>query len=262
MNDTIRIATYNIHKCRGMDRRVRPERIAEVIAQLDADVVALQEVVNHAGGLPQEHQGAYIAGLLGYDYRFGENRKIGPAGSPSSPSLARRGGSAYGNVTLSRLPIVASENYDITWRGRERRGAFRCDIGFGERVLHVFNVHLGTAFLERRHQGRLLTSKILSSDGMKGPRIVVGDFNEWTKGLATRLMGGSFDSIDAKLMTRFGRTYPGVLPFLHLDHFYFDRCFAPVHYKLHRSKLALVASDHLPIVAELRWKAQCDARTA
>ncbi len=246
--NAIRIATYNIHKCRGLDRRVRPDRIAEVIGHLNADVVALQEVVNHAGGSPEEHQGAYIAGLLGYDYRFGENRKIGP--------------SAYGNVTLSRLPIVASQNYDISWRGRERRGAFRCDIQIGKRVVHVFNVHLGTAFFERRHQGRLLTSKVISADGITGPRVVVGDFNEWTKGLASKLMGGHFESIDAKLMARFGRTYPGVFPFLHLDHFYFDRCLSPVHYKLHRSKLALVASDHLPIVAELRLRQQCESKAS
>ncbi len=244
----IRIATYNIHKCRGLDRRVRADRVAEVIRQLDADVIALQEVVNHVGGAPEEHQGAYIAGQLGYDFRFGENRKIGP--------------SAYGNVTLSRLPIVASENYDITWRGRERRGAFRTDVQLGDQVVHIFNIHLGTAFMERRHQGRLLTSDILHREGITGPRVVVGDFNEWTRGLATRLMGGNFDSLDRKLLARFGRTYPGVFPVLHLDHFYFDRCFSLGQFKLHRSKLALVASDHVPIVAELRLKSQCDLRTA
>lgn len=242
---SIRIATYNIHKCRGMDRRVRPERIAEVLRQLDADVIALQEVVSVSRSAPEEDQAHFIAAQLGYDCRFGENRRLGSG--------------KYGNATLSRLPIVGSENYDISWRGRERRGAFRCDVRLGAQVLHVFNVHMGTAFFERRHQGRLLTAEIIQRDGISGPRIVVGDFNEWTKGLASRLMGGHFESIDAKVLARFGRTYPGVFPFLHLDHFYFDRCFQLENYKLHRSKLALIASDHLPIVGELRLRDVCEA---
>jgi endonuclease/exonuclease/phosphatase family metal-dependent hydrolase len=235
--ESIRIATYNIHKCRGMDRRVLPERIAEVIRELNADVVALQEVVSVPDVSPHEDQPRFLAQQLGYDYRFGENRQHGLG--------------AYGNAVLSRLPIDASENYDLTWRGRERRGAFRCDVGLGGAVVHLFNVHLGTAFFERRHQGRLLTSNIIRRDGITGPRIVVGDFNEWTKGLASVLMSGEFQSVDARLLARFGRTYPGVLPVLHLDHFYFDRCFRLVSARLHRSKLALVASDHLPVVAEL-----------
>lgn len=233
----LRIATYNIHKCRGMDRRVRPERIADVIRELDADVVALQEVVSIENAKPQTNQPRFIAEQLGYDFRFGENR--------------RHGGGAYGNATLSRLPIVASENYDLTWRGRERRGAFRCDIRVGDSEIHLFNVHLGTAFLERRHQGRVITKDVIRRDGIDGPRVVVGDFNEWTKGLASTLMSGEFQSVDAKLLARFGRTYPGILPVLHLDHFYFDKCFRLASAKLHRSKLALVASDHLPVVAEL-----------
>jgi endonuclease/exonuclease/phosphatase family metal-dependent hydrolase len=75
-------------------------------------------------------------------------------------------------------------------------------------------------------------------------------------------MGGHFESLDARLVARFGRTYPGVFPVLHLDHFYFDRCFTLGACKLHRSRLALVASDHVPIVAELRLKSECEVRSA
>lgn len=85
--------------------------------------------------------------------------------------------------------------------------------------MHVFNVHLGTGFLERRQQARkLLSPDILHHEELRGPKIVAGDFNEWTRGLASRLMGSTFQSVDLKKLLRYRRTYPGVMPLLHLDH--------------------------------------------
>jgi endonuclease/exonuclease/phosphatase family metal-dependent hydrolase len=237
---TIRVATYNIHKCRGLDFRLSPERIAEVIAELDADVVALQEVLHQRAGEPVKDQVRFIAERSGYEYVFGENRE--------------HLGNAYGNATLSRLPIVVSRNYDITWRRRERRGCLRADIRVGRNCLHVFNVHLGTSFFERPHQAkRLMSEDLLLAKDLKGPRIVVGDFNEWTRGIATRVMGENFASVDYKLHARRRPSYPGVLPILHLDHFYFDQNLELTRYKLHKSRKALIASDHLPIVADFEF---------
>ena len=70
----------------------------------------------------------------------------------------------------------------------------QADIQIGSnQALHVFNIHLGTSFTERRSQGaRLLSSEVLGQEGFSDPRLVVGDFNEWTTGLATRLLRGSF----------------------------------------------------------------------
>src|ERR1051326_7314924 len=144
-----RIVTYNVHKCRGMDRRLRPARIVEVLREVNADIIALQEVLCIAGKLSEDDQAHFIAQELGFTYRFGENRKL-------------RGG-AYGNVVLSRLPLLATHNHDISIRGREQRGCLRVDVELdGGGVLHVYNVHLGTAYLERRHQARrLLDTEIL-----------------------------------------------------------------------------------------------------
>ena len=138
----IRIATYNVHKCRGLDRRVSPERIAEVIKEIDPDVVAIQEILDVQDGRPEFDQARRIAAQVnGYHTCFGENRSLH--------------GGRYGNMTLSRLPVQLCRNYDVTWRKRERRGCLRTDLQVSDSaVLHIFNVHLGTGFVERRHQVR------------------------------------------------------------------------------------------------------------
>jgi endonuclease/exonuclease/phosphatase family metal-dependent hydrolase len=242
LNDgRLRVVTYNVHKCVGLDRRTRPARIAAVLRELDADVIALQEVVSVETPASREaHQARFIAEELGYEFRIGENRK-------------HKGG-AYGNVVLTRLPVAHCHNYDITWRWQERRGALRVDVKVdGARVVHVFNVHLGTAYIERRHQGRKLVSEAVLRDAdLSGPRVVLGDFNEWTHGLASRLLSEELQSADVREHLRTRRTYPGPLPLVHLDHIYHDPALALERLALHRSRLALVASDHLPLAADFR----------
>jgi endonuclease/exonuclease/phosphatase family metal-dependent hydrolase len=223
---------------------VRPARIASVLRETDADVIAMQEVVSVEDGARREaHQARFIADELGYDFCVGENR--------------RHQGGAYGNVLLTRLPIERHCNYDITWRWQEPRGCLRADIRLGESVtIHIFNAHLGTAFVERRHQGRKLVSQdILKLPELSGPRVVVGDFNEWTRGLASRLLSEELVSVDLKQHLRRRRTYPGPLPFFHLDHIYHDPALELERLTLHRSLTALVASDHLPLVADFRLRA-------
>jgi len=233
-----RVVTYNIHKCVGIDRRLRPERIAGVLREIDADIIALQEVLCVQGEENQDDQAHFIARELGLEFRFGENRRL-------------KGG-AYGNVLLSRFPIVAARNHDISVAGREQRGCLRVDIDLhGKQLLHAYNVHLGTSFTERRNQARkLLHDDVLKNRDHAGPRILLGDFNEWTHGLASRLLKEHFRSADIRAHIGRTSTYPGVLPFLHLDHIYFDEALELIDAKLHRSRLALVASDHLPIVAD------------
>lgn len=262
----MRLVTYNIHKCRGLDRRVRPARIVEVLRETNADVIALQEVLSIDGAGAEKHQARFIAHELGMDYRIAENRRLD--------------GGAYGNLTLSRLRIESDFNHDITWRGREKRGCQRVDIQWTAGILpatsarnagilpamsatrenseakvpdtlHIFNIHLGTAFIERRYQARqLISEEILNSKSLHGPRIIVGDFNEWTRGLATRLLAEHFKSADLRHHLQRARTYPGVLPFLHLDHVYYDDKLELKKLSLHRSRTALIASDHLPLVAD------------
>jgi endonuclease/exonuclease/phosphatase family metal-dependent hydrolase len=238
--ERIRVVTYNVHRCRGLDRRVCPERIVEVLREIDADIVALQEVVSTEGGDPEEDQAAYISCALGMRFFMGRNRRL------------KRG--FLGNLILSRHPLRAACNYNISTKGRERRGCLRVDLEVAGAVpLHVFNAHLGTAYLERRRQVRmLLTSEILNNGGLQGARVVLGDFNEWTRGLATRLLSAQFSSVDIQKHLRRSRTYPGILPLLHLDHIYFDPILTVESLSLHKRRAALIASDHLPLVADFR----------
>ena len=230
----VRVVTYNVHKCRGMDGRANPARIAGVLREVEADVIALQEVL--------DPQAEVISEDLGMPFVIGENRK--------------HRGFAYGNVVLSRLPIRMVRNYDLSVRGREERGCLRADIAMdGGALLHVFNVHLGTALIERRTQGRkLIAPDLLNHAEILSPRIVLGDFNEWTKGLATRLLCSHLESADVRIHLRRSCTYPGLLPFLHLDHIYYDSILRLERLDLHRTRKALVASDHLPLVGEFTWE--------
>lgn len=236
----LRVATYNVHKCRGLDRRVSPERIVAVLREIEADVIALQEVVCVQGREDQHDQAHFIARQLGMDFRLGENRQLH--------------GAAYGNVVISRYPIAFAHNHDISIAGREQRGCLRVDVDLhGRRLLHVYNVHLGTSFFERRHQARqMLTEDILINGGHVGPRLLLGDFNEWTRGLTSRLLAEHFNCADLRLHLGRSRTYPGILPVMHLDHIYFDQELRLQGGALHRSPTALIASDHLPIVADFQ----------
>jgi endonuclease/exonuclease/phosphatase family metal-dependent hydrolase len=231
----LRIATYNIHRARGMDGLTRPQRIIDVLRHLDADVIALQEVVGagpSGGGQAEE-----IGAALGMGWTMAVTRHLRHH--------------LFGNVILSRLPIRHSSQYDLSWRSRERRCCQRVDLDLGDnRCLHVYNVHLGTALLERRYQASRLATFVADSR-LSDPRIVLGDFNEWIRGLTTSLLSKNLKSVDLREHLRRRRTYPGVFPMLHLDHIYYLGDLEVVRVWLPRTRMSLVASDHLPLVADL-----------
>jgi endonuclease/exonuclease/phosphatase family metal-dependent hydrolase len=252
-----RITTYNIHKCRGVDMKFAPQRIVSVLRELDADVLCLQEVVNipDATGITLpgpfetaerifDQAGEIARAFPDYAVAFGENRPF-------------RSG-MYGNMTLTRLPLMRWKNYDVSRRGRERRGILETELEADGCVrIHVFNVHLGTGHMERRYQGRLLVhGPILTRPDVNGPRLVIGDFNEWTRGLTTRLMRTRFQTFRPLYAGRFPRTYPGLLPLLSLDHCYYEPPLYLEATTLWRSRTALIASDHLPLIADFRLEAQ------
>jgi endonuclease/exonuclease/phosphatase family metal-dependent hydrolase len=222
MNFTV--ASYNIHKCAGLDRRVNLERIADVLEEIDADLVGLQEVFRP--------QALRLAERLGVQAAMGPTRE--------------RDGLPYGNAVLTRLPIQGSRTFDLSRPAREPRGGIRLDLSMADGLLHVFNVHFGLKIRERAEQVRMLVREHILHDELTGPRIVVGDLNEWFPGAVGRTLRRELTG------PRIRRTHPSPLPIFPLDRIYWDRGLHVDGFHVHRSRLARVASDHLPVVARLR----------
>jgi len=231
----VRIATYNVHRCRGMDRRINPSRIVDVLRDINADVIALQEVIG--AGLQGAGQAEEIGAGLGMGWVMNCVRTLRHH--------------QFGNVVLSRYPIVHHSQYDLSWRTCEPRNCQRADLEIDGELLHIYNVHLGTAVLERRYQAKRLASFVHDRRVM-GPKVILGDFNELMRGLATKTLTSLFESVDISKHLKRRRTYPGLFPVVHLDHIYYDGLVKVLRVEMPRTRTSLMASDHLPLVATLR----------
>ncbi len=219
-----------------MDRLTRPERIAAVLASIDPDIVALQEVIGP--GLTGLGHAAQLGAALGMGWVMAPTREL------------RR--HQFGNVVLSRFPIREHARLDLSWKTCEPRCGQRVAVDLGAAgTLQVYNAHLGTALLERRYQAPRLAAWV-DDKRVPAPKIVLGDFNEWSRRLVADVLAERLNSIDLFPYLKRRRTYPGFFPLLHLDHIYFAGNIEIRHIALPRSRLALMASDHLPLVADVR----------
>lgn len=225
MKDNLRIATWNVHAAVGLDHRYRPERIANVIAALDADVIALQEVP----------LGKAMCALLERDLGY---RLV------AAPTMHHRD-EPFGNALLARLPLTRSTLVDLCIAQCEPRVAIDATVrrpsGHSVRIIAT---HLGLRRRERHAQCHTLAQHL---DRNPVPVIVLGDFNEW-RTRSTRL-----DTLRRHLDAAPTRaTFPALLPLLPLDRIYASATLQLDHVRAHYADGARFASDHLPLVAELR----------
>jgi len=240
----LRLMTYNVHGCRGMDGKVAPHRIARVIAREDPDIVCLQELDVErlrSGGVDQARA---IAERLEVDYHFHAVAELGDGGR-------------FGNAILSRHPLQLVETRALPAAPRakgvlnlEDRGALLVAVEVNGTRVRIVNTHLSILASERRHQARaLLADDFLGDPGLEGPMLLAGDLNaaprSWTvRQLETRLRN-AVPRDDRGLRTWTGRT-----PLRRIDHVLVSEDIEVQYVYVPRTELSRVASDHLPLVVD------------
>jgi endonuclease/exonuclease/phosphatase family metal-dependent hydrolase len=240
----VRILTYNVHRCVGVDRRMDVARVAQVIAAEAPDIVALQEIdVGRArtGGVDQAH---VLAKRLGMASRFHaalkvEEEQYGDAILTALPERLIKAGPLPGYPRIPRL---------------EPRGALwvAIDVGRG-RELQVINTHLGLVPREQQIQARALTGgDWLAAAEKRDPLILIGDFNATPRTLAYRTITASLNNAYALRPAGGPRvaTFPAPLPMLRIDHVFVSPSVKVRSLRVGSSPTARTASDHLPLIMD------------
>src|SRR5688572_22904590 len=225
------VLSYNIHECVGMDKRRDPPRIAQIIKESGAQIIGLQEVHSDSSGAAELHQMNYLAAMTGFH-------------AVPGPSLERRNGH-YGNGLLTSYKVLTVQKLDLSYPGREPRGAIDADLEIGGEAVRVIVTHLGLLPAERRFQ----VGEILTALSQRRTRVVIllSDFNEW---LPT---GRSLRWIHMRLgKTALVRTFPSALPMFALDRILVSASSALVTIPRLRYTLTRVASDPLPLKATIQ----------
>jgi endonuclease/exonuclease/phosphatase family metal-dependent hydrolase len=224
---SLRLVSYNIHGGVGRDRRFNERRILDVLRETQGDVIALQEVENTRHGLDMLK---WLGAEMGYHHVAG--------------ATLVRTDAHYGNGLLARCPITDSTLLDLSWRGREPRGAISAEVECEGHRLHIVATHLGLRPAERREQVTRLINLFRQRPSERA--VLLGDLNEWFLwGRPLRRLHRFFER------TPCPPTFPSRMPFLSLDRVWTHPRSLLKSLKVHKSAAAREASDHLPLVATL-----------
>lgn len=235
--------TYNVHSCVGTDGHRSVERIAEVIAASDPDVVALQEVDQNRPRSQHVHQTEAIARELTMHFHF-------------HPAL-RIEEEEYGDAILSKHPLRVARAGALPmvrgiWGPVETRGALSVLVTVGRVEWQIINTHFGLGRAERLAQAlALLGEEWVGQMSASAPLIVCGDFNSHAGGRVHRLLSNRLT--DAQKGLRRSNTFPSRFPVLCLDHVFLGKAVRLEKVDVPRTPLTRVASDHLPLVVDVHW---------
>lgn len=235
-----RVMTYNVHGFVGTDGAFDPERVARVIEHDDPDLVALQEV---EFGRDEEAQGATLGWL---------SRRLGMRGhfTLTRPGLA---GGRFGNAVLSRHSFELISEGSLPRRGGEHRAVQWLKVRGSSGEFHLMNTHLGIWFWERQVQVRaLLGAEWLVRAGSALPVVVCGDFNATPVSPVYRALVRDLRDVRGPGRKKVG-TWPSARPLLRIDHMFVSPEFRVLSCGVTQTAESRVASDHLPLVAELDW---------
>jgi endonuclease/exonuclease/phosphatase family metal-dependent hydrolase len=235
----LRVMTYNVHGCAGMDGRVSPRRIARIIARQNPDIVALQEIDHGRSRSRGEDQANLIADLLGYHVVF-------------CPTVIS-GGEQYGHAILSRHPLETVKVAGLPFHPRgiwpERRCALWTRLQLHDSSIHVLTTHLGLGSAERQEQMKaLLGPEWLGPVLETEPVILCGDLNCRPGGATHRLAAAKLRDV---AHARGAHTFSSLRPLVRLDHIFVSRHFSAKSVAVIRNHLTRVGSDHLPLQADL-----------
>jgi endonuclease/exonuclease/phosphatase family metal-dependent hydrolase len=239
------VATYNIHKgFSQLARRMVIHELRERLRGLAADILFLQEVLHtherHATRYrewPTRPQHEFIADAVWHEAAYGRNA-VYPHGH-------------HGNAILSRFPMLAQENLDISAHLFESRGLLHCEVELGDRQpsLHCINVHLGLFERGRQWQIQALIDRIQVAVPRGAPLIIAGDFNDW-RGKGDRALTEALDLVEVfgEVRGRPARTFPSMLPVFRLDRIY-SRGLRIVDAHVHYTTRGVRMSDHAALAA-------------
>lgn len=232
--DTV-IASYNVHKCIGVDRRFDPERTASVIAEIDADVIAIQEADKRFGER---------SGLLKLDML---ERDCGLVPVPIT-ALSSTGHGWHGNMIMIRKGAVGGVR-QLKLPGVEPRGALVVTLDLPTGKLRLVAAHFGLLKRSREQQAMAILASLAEDEAM--PTLLVGDLNEWRVGRGSSLarLHPTFDPASGAVPS-----FPSRFPVLALDRALGHPHDLVTSVEVHDSPLARVASDHLPIKAHIDLK--------
>lgn len=248
---TLRILTYNVHRWLGTDRQISPNRVTDVIASCNPDIVALQEVRVGRVRPGEIDQAAGVATALGMDLHF-------------QPTI-RILGEQYGIAVLARHSsrIVRAERLPTqsTRPSFEKRSALWVEVDVDGEKIQVINAHLSLRSGERRTQAAALVGpEWIGHPDCSEPAVLLGDFNAPPYSRSYRMIANRMQ--DAQLSNSFGEPQPTFhtrAPVLRLDHVFVTKSLEVVDAGPVRNPLTRIASDHFPLLAELRVRKRSGA---